>query len=31
MKKHLTQAMRKIGQPDRLRAGLYAYQHGIFG
>ncbi|MEU9498467.1 response regulator transcription factor [Streptomyces sp. NPDC048196] len=31
VKKHLTQAMRKIGQPDRLRAGLYAYQHGIFG
>ncbi|WP_310723154.1 response regulator transcription factor [Streptomyces sp. N2A] len=30
VKKHLTQAMRKIGQPDRLRAGLYAYQHGIF-
>ena len=30
VKKHLTQAMRKIGQPDRLRAGLYAYQQGIF-
>lgn len=31
VKKHLTQAMRKIGQPDRLRAGLYAYQQGVFG
>jgi len=29
IKRYLTQAMRKIGQPDRLRAGLYAYRHGL--
>ncbi|UJW30541.1 response regulator transcription factor [Saccharothrix sp. AJ9571] len=27
VKKHLTQAMRKIGVPSRLRAGLYARRH----
>ncbi|MFF4379926.1 LuxR C-terminal-related transcriptional regulator [Kitasatospora sp. NPDC001547] len=31
VKKHLTQAMRKIGQPDRLRAALYAHRHGLAG
>lgn len=30
-KKHLTQAMRKIGQSDRLRAALYAHRHGLAG
>lgn len=30
-KKHLTQAMRKTGQPDRLRAALYAHRHGLAG
>ncbi|WP_462203103.1 response regulator transcription factor [Frankia sp. CcWB3] len=29
VKRYLTGAMRKIGQPDRLRAGLYAYRHGL--
>ena len=29
VKKHLTQAMRKIGQSDRLRAALYAHRHGL--
>lgn len=29
VKKHLTQAMRKTGQPDRLRAALYAHRHGL--
>jgi DNA-binding NarL/FixJ family response regulator len=31
VKKHLTQAMRKTGQPDRLRAALYAHRHGLAG
>ena len=31
VKKHLTQAMRKIGQSDRLRAALYAHRHGLAG
>ncbi|WKX10497.1 response regulator transcription factor [Streptomyces sp. NL15-2K] len=30
VKKHLSQAMHKVHQPDRLRAGLYAYRHGLF-
>lgn len=30
VKKHLSQVMQKIQQPDRLRAGLYAYRHGLF-
>lgn len=29
VKKYLAQAMRKIDQPDRLRAGLYSYRHGM--
>jgi len=29
VKKHLTQAMRKTGQSDRLRAALYAHRHGL--
>ncbi|MFD9409332.1 LuxR C-terminal-related transcriptional regulator [Streptomyces sp. NPDC059989] len=29
VKKHLTQAMRKIRQPDRLRAALYAHRQGL--
>ncbi|GAA0382082.1 response regulator transcription factor [Streptomyces blastmyceticus] len=29
VKKHLTQAMRKICQPDRLRAALYAHRQGL--
>lgn len=29
VKKHLTHAMRKTGQPDRLRAALYAHRHGL--
>lgn len=29
VKKHLSSAMRKVGQRDRLRAGLYAYRHGV--
>lgn len=29
VKKHLTQAMRKTGQPDRLRAALYAHRQGM--
>ncbi|QKW05906.1 response regulator transcription factor [Streptomyces sp. NA04227] len=29
VKKHLTHAMRKIGQSDRLRAALYAHRHGL--
>ncbi|TDD85021.1 response regulator transcription factor [Actinomadura rubrisoli] len=29
VKKHLSQVLAKIGQPDRLRAGLYAYRHGL--
>ncbi|MFD7137432.1 response regulator transcription factor [Streptomyces sp. NPDC059894] len=31
VKKHLTNAMRKIGQSDRLRAALYAHRHGLAG
>jgi DNA-binding NarL/FixJ family response regulator len=31
VKKHLTSAMRKIGQTDRLRAALYAHRHGLAG
>ncbi|MEV7289186.1 response regulator transcription factor [Streptomyces sp. NPDC093252] len=31
VKKHLTSAMRKIGQSDRLRAALYAHRHGLVG
>ncbi|MFF7534398.1 response regulator transcription factor [Streptomyces bobili] len=31
VKKHLTSAMRKIGQSDRLRAALYAHRHGLAG
>ncbi|MEU5386064.1 LuxR C-terminal-related transcriptional regulator [Kitasatospora cineracea] len=31
VKKHLTQAMRKTGQSDRLRAALYAVRHGLAG
>ncbi|MGI5400719.1 LuxR C-terminal-related transcriptional regulator [Streptomyces sp. CA-135486] len=31
VKKHLTQAMRKTGQSDRLRAALYAHRHGLAG
>ncbi|MFC7327013.1 response regulator transcription factor [Marinactinospora rubrisoli] len=31
VKKYLSRAMRKIDQPDRLRAGLYAYRHLIGG
>lgn len=31
VKKHLTQAMRKTGQSDRLRAALYANRHGLAG
>ncbi|MGW4383584.1 LuxR C-terminal-related transcriptional regulator [Kitasatospora sp. NPDC004531] len=31
VKKHLTHAMRKTGQPDRLRAALYAVRHGLTG
>ncbi|MDT9686615.1 response regulator transcription factor [Streptomyces sp. TRM76323] len=29
VKKHLTQVMRKIRQPDRLRAALYAHRQGL--
>lgn len=29
VKKHLSSVMRKVGQRDRLRAGLYAYRHGV--
>ncbi|MFE2263674.1 response regulator transcription factor [Streptomyces griseosporeus] len=31
VKKHLTNAMRKTGQSDRLRAALYAHRHGLAG
>ncbi|MFE2326349.1 response regulator transcription factor [Streptomyces sp. NPDC059385] len=31
VKKHLTHAMRKTGQSDRLRAALYAHRHGMAG
>ncbi|GAA1084580.1 MULTISPECIES: response regulator transcription factor [Kitasatospora] len=31
VKKHLTQAMRKTGHSDRLRAALYAHRHGLAG
>ncbi|MFJ8439380.1 LuxR C-terminal-related transcriptional regulator [Kitasatospora griseola] len=31
VKKHLTHAMRKTGQSDRLRAALYAVRHGLTG
>ncbi len=31
VKKHLTSAMRKTGQSDRLRAALYAHRHGLAG
>lgn len=29
VKKHLSSVMQKTGQRDRLRAGLYAYRHGL--
>jgi DNA-binding NarL/FixJ family response regulator len=29
VKKHLSSVMRKVGQRDRLRAGLYAYRYGV--
>ena len=29
VKKHLSSVMQKVGQRDRLRAGLYAYRHGL--